>query len=162
MKRLSGRERWVSEVLACRSVRGHVSQGIFKIALWKCNFLRSLEKKWLTGKVFLWHYKMLNGNLMKNRTIVTLNKNNYFVCKLPDVTCQTEPDDIASGVKRNPCSRNMGPKTCMQPRIWHVHCKRAESRSNYQLINQSFQRNFLTSFTVNLTIYIQVCLGEGP
>lgn len=162
MKRFSGRERWVSEVLACRSVRGNVTQGIFKVALSKCNFLRSLEKKWLTGKVFFnGIMKCLMANQWKIEMIFPL-KNNYFVRKLPDVTCQTEPDDIAFGVKRNPCSRNVGPKSCMQPRTWHMHCVRAESRSNYQLINQSFQRNFLTSLTVNLTIYIQVCLGEGP
>lgn len=150
MKRLSGRERWVAEVLACRSVRGHVTQGIFKIALSKCNFLRSLEKKWLTGKVFF------NG-IMK-----CLMANQWKIEMIFTLICQTEPDDIAFGVKRNPCSRNVGPKSCMQPRTWHIHCVRAESRSNYQLINQSFQRNFLTSLTVNLTIYIQACLGEGP
>ena len=75
MKRFSGRERWVSEVLACRSVRGHVTQGIFKIALSKCNFLRSLEKKWLTGKVFFnGIMKCLMANQWKIEMIFTLKK----------------------------------------------------------------------------------------
>ena len=73
MKRFSGRERWVSEVLACRSVRGHVTRGIFKIALSKCNFLPSLEKKWLTGKVFYGIIKCLLANKWKIETIFTLN-----------------------------------------------------------------------------------------
>ena len=47
---------------------------------------------------------------------------------MPDVTCQTEQDHVAFGVKRNPCSRNVGPKSCIQPRTWHVHCVRAESK----------------------------------
>ena len=81
---------------------------------------------------------------MRNRNDFQTLKNNYFVCKLPDVTRQTEPDHVAFGVKRNPCSRNVGPKSRIQPRTWHVHCVRAESGSNSQLINQSFQRNFLT------------------